>query len=194
MPRDMHASAGRVRSRSESRAAAATRPSPDPGSESDTDADSELAAQDPRSDSGSEAGRSGSGPGPPHSLGRVLHLCVGCGKSFDSETSLRRHRNNHWMTDPACRNSGLKRPKLVRAAGAGVSSRDADALIRHTMGDSRPPPGAAQNPPLQPRNKVCSPNSSQTKVCTRFARGSCVVCTIWFALYFNSLHTVCNVC
>jgi hypothetical protein len=96
-----HAGAGRVRSRSQSRAAAATLTTRDPDSESepDADSDSELAAQDPCSDSGSETGS-----GPPHS-GRVVHICVGCGKSFGSDSSLRRHRNSRWMTDPACRGS-----------------------------------------------------------------------------------------
>lgn len=187
-----HAGAGRVRSRSQSRAAAATLPTRDPDSESepDADSDSELAAQDPCSDSGSETGS-----GPPHS-GRVVHICVGCGKSFGSDSSLRRHRNSRWMTDPACRNGGLKRPKFGRAAGpgAGDSSRDADALVRQTMGDCRPAPGAAPNPPLQPINEVCSPAFGLhilVLVCTWFAQ-------FWFAQYIiqfaHGLHCPLNVC
>ena len=165
----MHARAGRVRSRSESRTNAATRnsgPTADPPSE----CDSEL-AQDPLSDSGSEAGR------PPHS-GRVLYVCPGCNKSFGSVTSLRRHRNSRWMTDPACRNGGLKRPKMVWRAGD--SARDADGLIRQTMSDSRPPPGAAPNPSLQSRDEVyrsCYTTFGLLLVCTRII----LVCT-WFAI------------
>ena len=166
----MHARAGRVRSRSDSRTNAATRnsgPTADPPSE----CDSEL-AQDPLSDSGSEAGR------PPHS-GRVLYVCPGCNKSFGSVTSLRRHRNSRWMTNPACRNGGLKRPKMVRQAGD--SARDADGLIRQTMGDIRPPSGADANPSLQSRDEVCKSCYTQfglllvctriILVCTRFAIG-----------------------
>ena len=192
-----HAGAGRVRSRSQSRAAAATLTTRDPDSESepDADSDSELAAQDPCSDSGSETGS-----GPPHS-GRVVHICVGCGKSFGSDSSLRRHRNSRWMTDPACRNGGLKRPKFGRAAGpgAGDSSRDADALVRQTMGDCRPSPGAAPNPPLQPINEVCSPAFGLHilvfglhLVCTVLVCSIYVSVCTWFALSIERLHMVCT--
>ena len=58
------------------------------------------------------------------------------------------------MTDPACRNAGLKRPRTVRV---GDSARDANDLIQRMMGDgpdSGLPPGAAPNPFLQPRDEV----------------------------------------
>ena len=178
----MPARAGRVRSRSESRANAATRNSGDPPSESDS---GELARahDDPLSDSGSEAGR------PPNS-GRVLYVCPGCNKSFGSVTSLRRHRNSRWMTNPACRNGGLKRPKMVRQAGD--SARDADGLIRQTMGDIRPPSGADANPSLQSRDEVCKSCYTQfglLLVCTRII----LVCTrfvIGLYLIYIGLHLV----
>lgn len=143
MPRDGHSAAGRARSLSESRVDSAARNS---GSEPQP-ADSDSGAEARGSDSESDTGR-------PQGPGRVHQACPGCNKSFASISSLRRHRNSFWMTDPACRNAGLKRPRTVRV---GDSARDARDLIQQMVGDAADsglPPGAAPDPFVQPRDEV----------------------------------------
>ena len=143
MPRDGHLPAGRARGRSESQVNSAARNSgSNPQSESRADSES-------LSDSDSESDTSLS-PRP----GRVHQQCPGCNKSFASISSLRRHRNSWRMSDAACRNAGLKRPRTVRV---GDSARDANDLIQRMMGDgpnSGLPTGAAPDPFLQPRDEV----------------------------------------
>lgn len=141
MQRNRHCPAGRA-AKSLSRAAGGFRPLSDSESESGARAES---------DSASETGR-------PQLTSRVHLLCPGCNKSFDNISSLRRHRNSWWMSDPSCRAAGSqsKRPRKVRVPDS-ESAQDAIDRINEMMGDVADrgvPPGATLNPCLQPRDEV----------------------------------------
>ncbi len=142
MQRNRHSPAGRAKSLS--RADSAKSGGCSPQSESESGARAE-------SDSASETSR-------PQLTGRVHLLCPGCNKSFDNISSLRRHRNSWWMTDPSCHAAGSesKRPRKVRVPDS-ESAQDAIDRINEMMGDVTDrgvPPGAALNPCLQPRDEV----------------------------------------
>jgi hypothetical protein len=145
MPPAGHSPAGRTRSLSRSGTRADTANATvtrNPGGPSSPQSESD-------SSSGAEPG-----------AGRLHLLCPGCNKSFDTISSLRRHRNSWWMTNPSCRAAGsqLKRPRTVRVHDADSPAvQDAIDRINEMMGDGTNrgvPPGAALNFCLQPRDEV----------------------------------------
>ena len=192
MPQDRHPHVGRARSLSEADSANSGGCSPQSESESGARAESD-------SDSESEARR-------PQGAGRVLLLCPGCNKSFDNISSLRRHRNSYWMTDPTCRVAGSrsKRPRRVRVHDS-ESAQDAIDRINEMMGDGTDrgvPPGAALNPCLQPRDEVGDSDvTSRPKVTvyTEFATCLHIVYTTFesglqslYTRFVKCLHQVCT--
>ena len=188
MPSDLHSPAVRARSRSETRADSANVTRNPRG----------TAQGSPQLESDSE---SGGGP----CADRLHLLCPGCNKSFATISSLRRHRNSWWMTDPSCRAAGsqLKRPRTVRVHDSGTA-QDAIDRINEMMGDGTNrgvPPGAAPDLRLQPRDEVLlvSDVQSQPKVqvynVDRFVKCFSKVCTrfVQSLLKFQiCLHKVCT--
>ena len=170
--------------RSPSHAVRARRNSPDspgPGSESPPGSVSESDSE--------------SGPAAPP-LGRRreerqrvnLLGCPGCGKTFTSVHSLRKHRNSHRLVNSACQSAARmgKRPRIIARAADSDSGSDApEELLNRALGvgpNAELPPGAAPpNPLAQPRDRVSDApsesvaDSSSSAVCSWFGCGLALV-------------------
>lgn len=107
----------------------------------ETRADSANVTRNPRGTAqGSPQPESDSESGGGPCADRLHLLCPGCNKSFATISSLRRHRNSWWMTDPSesCRaaaGSQLKKPRTVtvRVHDSGTA-QDSDAIDRINAG------------------------------------------------------------